>query len=165
MAAFTYPRSEPGSAGHLDLVERLNGYPPVLRAALADVPEAALTRRPAEGDWSIKEVCAHMCDASHILHQRLYRIIKLEDPRLPAYNEQEVLAKRDAQSASIGALLDEFSRQRAETVDMLTELVHWNWARTGRHEEHGRISIRQYADRAIAHDAAHLQQIRALTGR
>ncbi len=45
---------------------------------------------------------------------------------------------------------------------MLGDLVHWNWARTGRHEELGRISIRQLVDRAIAHDETHLEQIRAL---
>jgi hypothetical protein len=162
MAAFTYPRSEPGSAGHLDLVERLNGFPPVLRAELAGVPDASATRRPAGGGWSIKQVCAHMCDASHKLHERLWKIINLEEPRLPAYDEQELLAQRNLDAVPLAALLDEFSAQRAATVEMLTELVHWNWARTGRHEEYGRISIRQYVDRAIVHDATHVQQIRSL---
>jgi hypothetical protein len=53
-------------------------------------------------------------------------------------------------------------RRRAAIVEMLTDLVHWNWARCGRHEERGRISIRQLVDFAIAHDDAHLAQLRAL---
>jgi hypothetical protein len=90
------------------------------------------------------------------------KIINLEEPRLPAYDEQELLAQRNLDAVPLAALLDEFSAQRAATVEMLTELVHWNWARTGRHEEYGRISIRQYVDRAIVHDATHVQQIRSL---
>ena len=37
MAAFTYPRSEPGSGGHMDLVERLNSHTEALRLGAAAV--------------------------------------------------------------------------------------------------------------------------------
>ncbi len=45
---------------------------------------------------------------------------------------------------------------------MLADLVHWNWARQGRHEELGRLSIRQLVDRTLRHDETHLEQIRGL---
>ena len=70
--------------------------------------------------------------------------------------------KRDPQSVPLTTLLDELVTQRAETVDMLADLVHWNWARTGQHEERGRLSIRQLVDFAIEHDEAHLDQVRTL---
>lgn len=164
MGAFTYPRSEPGSAGHLDLVERLNVFAPALCDELAGVPEVTLAQRPSAGEWSIKEVAGHLCDHARFFHQRLDMMINLEEPRLDAYDEQEVASQRDAQGASISDLLHEFSAQRAATVEMLSELVHWNWARTGRHEELGRISIRQLVDRAIRHDENHIAQIRSLKG-
>jgi predicted kinase len=150
MGAFTYPRSEPGSSGHLDLVDRLNMFAFTLRDEVAGLPEHALTHRPSETEWSIKEVCGHLCDSTRRLHERLYRMIKLEDPFLPAYDQEETLRARNAQAAPVASLLDEFAAQRGATVEMLGELVHWNWARTGRHEELGRISIRQLVDRAIA---------------
>ena len=162
MGAFTYPRSEPGSAGHLDLVEKLNVFAPALRDELGGVPEAALAQRPGAGEWSINEVVGHLCDDARFFHQRLDMMISLEEPRLDAYDEQEVASRRDAQGASISDLLHEFSAQRAATVELLSELVHWNWSRTGRHEEQGRISIRQLVDQTIAHDANHLEQIRTL---
>ena len=164
MGAFTYPRSEPGSDGHQDLVERLQTFTGDLRRAIEGLPDAAHEDRPGNDEWSIKEVCGHLCDHARHLHERLFRMIKQEEPRLPAWDQTEEWKKRDPQSAQLADLLNEFTTQRAETVEMLADLVHWNWARTGRHEERGRISIRQLVDFAIEHDEAHLEQVRALKG-
>ena len=165
MAAFTYPRSEPGSGGHLDLIERLNSHTEELRRELSGLPEATLTYRPKEGEWSIKEVIGHLRDHAQFFHRRLSMMINLEEPRLAAYDQEALVKERNPQVAPIDDLLAEFASQRAETVDMLAELVHWNWARQGRHEERGRLSIRQLVDRAIAHQEAHLAQIRSLKER
>ncbi len=162
MGAFTYPRSEPGSGGHLDLVEQLNATTAALRAELAGLADAVLTHRPSEQDWSIKELLGHLCDSSQTFHRRLYRVINLEEPRLETYDHEGLVRQRNANAAGIEELLSEFAAQRAQTVDLLADLVHWNWARCGRHPERGRISIRQLVDRAIAHDADHVEQIRRL---
>ena len=162
MGAFTYPRSEPGSGGHMDLVERLNANAAALRSELDGLPEQVLAHRPGEGEWSIKEVVGHLRDHAQFLHRRLYMMIKLEEPRLEPYDEEVLVRERNPQAAPIDRLFAEFSAQRVETIEMLADLVHWNWARTGRHAELGRISIRQLVDRALAHDEAHLAQVRAL---
>ncbi len=162
MGAFTYPRSEPGSAGHQDLVERLNAATPALHREVEGLPEAVLTYRPKESEWSIKEVCGHLCDDAQFLHRRLFMMINLEEPRLEPWDQHVLMRERNAGAVRIEELLAEFSAQRAETVDMLADLVHWNWARQGRHPSHGRLSIRQLVDRALAHDEAHLDQLREL---
>jgi hypothetical protein len=162
MGAFTYPRSEPGSGGHQDLVELLNTFTATLRSELSGLPDATLARRPGADEWSIKEVAGHLCDYARFLHQRLYRMIKLEEPRLVAWDQHEQLEKRNVDGVEFRDLLFELSQRRDAIVEMLSDLVHWNWARQGRHEFHGRISIRQLVERAVAHDEAHLEQIREL---
>jgi len=162
VGAFTYPRSEPGSGGHQDLVERLNSHAVELRRDVSDLPPAALTFRPGDGEWSIKETCGHLGDAARVLHQRLFMMIKLEEPRLPGYDAWELVRERNPQSAPIADLLAEFAGQRVDTVELLTDLVHWNWARPGRHPTHGRISIRQQVELAIEHEEEHLAQVRRL---
>ena len=162
MGAFTYPRSEPGSGGHMDLVERLVAFSATLQQKLAGLPESALSYRPGNDEWSLKEVVGHLRDHAEFLHKRLAKMIQLEEPRLQTFDEQALLRERDPQAASFDDLLAEVVRYRTEAVELLAELVHWNWARTGRHEELGRISIRQLVDRAIAHDETHLAHIREL---
>ena len=162
MGAFTYPRSEPGSAGHLDLVEQLNAHAFALRRELAGLPDATLSARPAEGEWSIKDTLGHLCDVGRISHQRLFMMVRLEEPRLAGYDTDEMARASNAQAAKIEDLLAEFATQRAATVELLAELVHWNWARQGRHEVMGRISIRQQVELWLAHEENHLAQIRSL---
>jgi len=161
LGAFTYPRSEPGSAGHQDLVERLNAQISVLRREVANLPDSILSRSSG-GDWSVKDVIGHMCDASHAVHKRLAMMITLEEPRLAGYDGSELASARGAGSARIEDLLAEYVTQRRETVDMLSELVHWNWARPGRHPKLGRISIRQQVELWLDHEDGHLAQIRSL---
>ena len=162
MGAFTYPRSEPGSAGHQDLVERLNAISPALRRELDGMAETALAYRPADGEWSIQEVLGHLCDNARFLHQRLFVMINQEEPRLASWDQDEQFRLRDPQRTPVSELLAEFAGQRGETVTMLADLVHWNWARQGRHEERGRLSIRQLVDIAIEHEEGHLEHIRTL---
>ena len=162
MGAFTYPRSEPGSAGHQDLVERLNANTATLRREVAGLPEAVLTYRPGGGAWSIKELCGHLRDHAQFLHRRLFTMIKLEEPRLESYDQEALVREHNPQAAPIEELLAELTAQRNATVELLADLVHWNWARQGRHAELGRVSIRQLVDRALQHDDTHLAQIRGL---
>jgi hypothetical protein len=148
----------------MDLIERLNQMILTLRQECAAVPEEQLAKREADA-WSIKDVLGHLCDHSHVLHERLSMIIRLEEPQLASYDQEAVARARNANETSIDSLLDEFASQRAETVEMLVDLVHWNWARTGRHPAYGRISIRQQVDKWIAHEEEHLAQIRSLIDR
>ncbi len=143
-------------------MERLNTMTPALRRELAGLPENVLTHRPAEGEWSINEICGHLHDNGQVLHRRLFVMIELEEPRLEPYDQEALVRDRNPQATPIEELLSEFAAQRAETVEMLADLVHWNWARQGRHAERGRLSIRQLVDRALQHDEPHLEQIRRL---
>ena len=163
MGAFTYPRSEPGSAGHMDLVERLNSTTSALRREIEGLSDTAVSFRPSEGEWSTKEVLGHLCDYAKIFHTRLYRMINQEEPLLPSWDQTEQWRERNAQYALVQDLRFAVSTQRGETVDMLADLVHWNWSRQGRHEEHGRLSIRQLVELALAHEEEHhLPQLRQL---
>lgn len=161
MGAFTYPRSEPGSGGHQDLVERLNAQIGVLRREIAGLPYAAPANRTDDG-WSVNDIVGHMCDASHIGHKRLDMMIKLEEPQLHGYDQNALAKARNANAARLEELLSEYAAQRAATVTMLADLVHWNWARPGRHPKLGRISIRQQVELWLEHEDEHLAQIRSL---
>lgn len=160
MGAFTYPRSEPGSSGHQDLVERLNAITPALQREIAGLPDTVLGNRPGEGEWSMKEICGHLRDDAQFVDKRLHAMAKLEQPYLEGWDQEEVMRERDPQASPIKELLTEFLTARAATIELLTNLVHWNWARQGRHAERGRISIRQLVEVAIEHEEGHLEQLR-----
>jgi uncharacterized damage-inducible protein DinB len=159
---YIYPRNEPGTRGHLDLVEPLRELPEVLEAELRGITEAEATRRTGEGQWCIKEIVGHLRDAAEVYHKRLYMMSTQTDPILEPYDQEAVAREHGYMERGIDSLVAELRRYRSQTVELLTTLVNWNWARSGQHLEAGRMSIRQIVEHMVEHEAAHVADIRTL---
>jgi uncharacterized damage-inducible protein DinB len=159
---FTYPRNEPGTQGHLDLVEPLRTLPRQLTDALKGITDAEATRRDGQDQWCIKELVGHLRDAAEVYHKRLYMMSTQTDPVLEPYDQEAFVTEHGYMERDIDDMLRELARYRAMTVELLTTLVNWNWARTGQHVETGRTSIRQMVEHMGDHEAGHLAEIRRL---
>jgi hypothetical protein len=159
---YLFPREEPGTGGHLHLVEALRSMPAELRRLLHDVPDEALRRRPADGGWSMIEVAGHLRDYAELEYRCLYMMSTQHDPVLPLIDNDASVRDHGYQSADLESILAGVEEFRAETVALLTTLVNWNWARSGQHFLYGRLSIRQYVERIIEHHAEHLADLRRM---
>ncbi|HZP56439.1 MAG TPA: DinB family protein [Dehalococcoidia bacterium] len=159
---FTFPRNEPGTTGHLDLVEPLRNLPRDLAAALRSVTLGQLDWRPAPDEWCIHEIVGHLRDAAEVYHKRLYMMSTQTDPVLQPYDPDAYARDHKYLERDIDELQRELAAFRAKTVSLLTTLVNWNWARTGQHLEDGRMSIRQMVELMIDHEGEHLADIRRL---
>ncbi len=149
-------------ASHLALIEALKDLPERMAQELAGLSEEELRYRPGEGEWSLKELCGHLLDSAEFDHKRIHMMMTQESPLLAPYDQEALVRERNHQEGDIQELLAGLRRWRAQTVEMLTELVDASWARQGRHEEFGRMSIRQYVERKVRHDALHLEHLRRL---
>lgn len=159
---FTYPRNEPGTTGHLDLVEPLRTMPGQLAESLKGVTGAEALFRPADGAWCIKEQVGHVRDYCEVQHKRLYMMSTQTDPVLEPYDEDAYARDHAYAERDLDEMLREIAAIRQDTVGLLTSLVNWNWARAGQHTELGRMSIRQLVERMVAHESEHLAEVRAL---
>lgn len=159
---FTYPRNEPGTQGHLDLVEALRTLPHDVAAVVKGVTDREARTRPGESEWCMKEIVGHLRDASEIYHKRLYLMSTQTDPILEPYDPAELVQERRYIDRAMDEVLEEMEGHRAATVRLVTTLVNWNWARTGQHLEDGRMSIRQIVELMIDHEAEHLADLRRI---
>ena len=159
---FTYPRMEPGTMGHADLVEPLRVLPRSLADALNCATEAELTYRAAADQWCIREIVGHLRDAAEVYHKRIYMMSTQTDPILEPYDQDAFSREHGYLERPLDDMLRELREWRAETVQLLTTLVNWNWARTGQHLEDGRMSIRQIVELMVEHEAEHLEDVRKL---
>lgn len=159
---FTYPRNEPGTEGHLDLVEPLRTLPGNLIEELRGISDDAARWQPGDGSWAIKQIVGHLRDAAEIYHKRLYMVSTQTDPILEPYDPDALSELHGYLDHPLAEMIGELRRWRSETVHLLTTLVNWNWARTGQHLEDGRMSIRQIVEHMIEHEAQHLEDIRNL---
>jgi hypothetical protein len=159
---YTYPRNEPGTLGHLDLIEPLRALPEELARELRGISEREALYREAPESWCLKEQLGHLRDYAEVTHKRLYMVSTQTDPRLEPYDQDAYAREHRYTEREVDQMLIELRDHRAATVELLTSLVNWNWARTGVHTELGRMSIRQMVERMIRHEAGHLADVRRL---
>jgi uncharacterized damage-inducible protein DinB len=149
-------------ADNVEIIERVRSLPDRVAAEIEGLSEEKLRWRPAEGAWSLKEVCGHLWDDSEVWRRRLGMMIAETDPVLPAYDQEALVRERAYQDADIAAVLGDVKRLRLEMVDLLSGLVPEGWERTGQHPDWGRLTIGQGMGMMVRHTEGHLEQVREL---
>ncbi|HEX5369008.1 MAG TPA: DinB family protein [Dehalococcoidia bacterium] len=126
------------------------------------VNESGLRWRPADDEWCLKEIAAHMRDAEQLYQSQLDLIAHRRNPRLPHEPIDVLPFERDYRNEKLKNLLWEWEASREETVWILYQLDEDDWLRTGNHPYRGEVSIYQIARELHEHDLEHLVQARRL---
>jgi hypothetical protein len=137
------------------LIEQYARGPQRLRAALAQVPEAARQWRPGPGRWSVHEVVVHCADSESNSHGRIRTLLCETDPVVQGYDQDRWAQQLDYHELPLEPALATVEAVRANTVPLLRRLRESDWARVGRHTESGAYGaedwLRIYADHLEVH--------------
>jgi hypothetical protein len=137
--------------------------PPSIDAAIAGRDEAELSRPPAPGDWSAREVLEHLLFAEQLLAERIGRLLREDEPDLAARAVWAETPASDEGSTRTGepagVLFDRYRELRAATVGQLGSLDDEQWRRVGHHAEWGRVSVLSQAAYFARHQASHMAQL------
>lgn len=156
------PEKYAEALGGDDPVEVMAESPDRLRALLRGLSEAQLSRKPAPGKWSIKEIVAHLADGEVILGSR-YRFIAAHDrPPIAGYDQDAFVARLGVGRAKAADLIDDFAMARAVNLGLLDRLADPDWDRVGLHAERGEESIRKIVFMYAGHDRHHIRQIETI---
>jgi hypothetical protein len=142
-----------------EIVKALEVGPLILRRLVRDLPDETIRRRPAEGEWAIVEVVAHLADTEQRTLDRTQRMLSEEEPFLEPYDPDALAIERAYLGMEMAGELDRFEALRAELASLLTGAGDASWQRAGEHGEHGRITVQQLAAHTAGEDADHLAQI------
>jgi hypothetical protein len=136
--------------------------PSRLAPALRGRTDEALARSPAPGEWSVRETLEHLLFAEQLLAQRVERLLTEDDPDLASravWSETPVSDEGSAATGEPASLLFERYRDlRHGTVERLRGLDGSGWARSGRHQEWGHVTLLSQAAYFARHEASHLAQ-------
>ncbi|MHB8377852.1 MAG: DinB family protein [Dehalococcoidia bacterium] len=146
------------------LLKALRETAHAMEALLWDLEDAVLDRPPDDGEWSCKELTAHMAEMERRYIDRLERIVRTDQPRIAAFDSDSIEAGPLADDG-VFDLMDEFAVLRRQSVYLLSSLDDADWERCGIHPYLGPISITQVAREINEHDLAHLWQLRRLCDR
>lgn len=135
--------------------------PATLNALLRDLPVLWTQRNEGDGTWTVQAVVAHLVDADRVNWiPRARHILAFGDSR-PFEPFNRAGGEQAGKERSLGELLDEFARQRAEKLADLRALAldPRDFNRRGKHPALGAVTLSQLLAAWAAHDLTHLHQI------
>jgi hypothetical protein len=145
-----------------EILKTLRATPVVLRALVNGVEDAQLRRRPAPGEWAIIEVVAHLADTEERALGRVRRMLAEEDPQLAPFDQEALAEERGYLDLDLDQELARLEQLRRDHLTVLGALDRPGWERTGRHGEHGELTVELYETHVAAEEVDHLAQIARL---
>ena len=135
--------------------------PVALDALVRDLPEEWTSRNEGEKTWSVFDVIGHLIHGERTdWIPRAKMVLQFGESR-PFERFDRWAQERESRGKSLGQLLDEFARLRAENLDQLRgmNLRQEDLEKRGNHPALGVVTLSQLIATWAAHDLTHLHQI------
>ena len=143
-------------------MEKLCHTPLEVAALLEGLSEEAMTRLPVDGGWAIRNIVSHLRDAQGVISFRIDLFLKEENPVLELKAVFAWATNEAERPPTTGEIFETYQTSRGDMLDKLEALPLADWWRTGKHEEFGRVSIKQQVSYFASHEITHLPQIESL---
>jgi uncharacterized damage-inducible protein DinB len=143
-----------------DLAAALAAAAGRLRAVGAGLSETQRRARPAQGEWCLNEVMAHLLHVeTEVFQPRLRRMLAEDQPRFPPFSPEAWARERDRSAEPFDETLKAFEWARVATIDFLRGLPEGARERVGVSGFFGPMTLQQYATHIADHDVEHLAQL------
>jgi hypothetical protein len=144
-----------------DLLERYRRGAEMVAVSITGAAGSEVDYAPQPGQWSIRQIVAHLSDAEIVGTMRLRQIIAEENPKLQAFDQDAWASSLDYARRKPSQSLETFRRIRSENYDLLKELPEGAFERVGIHSERGPITLKQLLRAHAEHAENHAAQLRA----
>jgi uncharacterized damage-inducible protein DinB len=143
-----------------EVIEAIAAGPERVRRAADGLTAAQMRQRPRAGDWSIKEIMAHLLKVERDLFlPRLTRLASEDRPAFASFDADAWARERDHREGDFQDEWRLFAALRAETVALLRGLPENAAGRIGLSGFFGPVTLGEYATHVADHDVEHLGQI------
>jgi uncharacterized damage-inducible protein DinB len=126
---------------------------------LGDLPEATLSMPCAEGEWTIKQILAHVIDAERVFAYRALRFARNDLTALPGFDQEADMRAINAAERTIEDLLEEYNVVRMSSVALFNSLPADAFERIGV-ASNNPLSVRGAVYFIAGHELHHLNSIR-----
>ena len=131
-----------------------------IRRTVESAPADLLTRKPAEGEWSVAEILAHVRNVVTLAYGlRIRRLFVETEPQFADYDEERHLRSADWRPLPAGENLDMILTEHRQLAALLSTLPDEAWSQAGYHSESGALTIEYLARRIVEHADEHQRQI------
>jgi uncharacterized damage-inducible protein DinB len=145
-----------------EIVAAIRDTPARLESVALGLTPDELRHRPREGEWSMKEVMAHLLKVERdVFLPRLRRTLEEERPVFDSFDPDAWAAERDHRAGRFEDDLSAFTAVRRHTVVFLEGLPAGAGERVAVSAYFGPVTLAQYATHVVDHDLEHLTQLTA----
>jgi uncharacterized damage-inducible protein DinB len=142
-----------------DIVHTLQAQHGDIHALLKNISDASASTQPAPGEWSIKQVVAHLSDTERLFVFRALWFARGEQSALPGMEPNPWVAITDANARALSDLLTEFDQVRAASISLFANLDAAAWQRQGSASGNV-VSVRALAWIIAGHELHHIRSLR-----
>jgi uncharacterized damage-inducible protein DinB len=131
----------------------------MLDELLQAINSERLYREPAPGKWSINDQLAHLAIYQPVFIERIHKILKENSPAFGRYvadTDEQFLTGRKKTSDELMRML---KADREKLIKLLSSLSPEQIQRTGTHPLFGPMTIAQWTEFFVLHEAHHLFSI------
>ena len=136
--------------------------PALLADLTGGLEETQLQAAPEPGEWSARDVLAHLRACSDVWGNYMVLILNEDSPTFKAVNPTTWIKKTHYREQPFKPSLQAFTAQRAELLAVLEPLPSEAWSRTATVTGSGKPrerSVYTYAQWLANHDRSHVKQI------
>ena len=123
------------------------------------LPEAILTFRHAEHEWTIKEILVHIIDDERIYCYRALLYARNDATELPGFDQEEYVPYSGANKRELEAILEELVSVRRATISFFKSLDEEALKRVGIGASKV-MSVRAAAYHIAGHEIHHINSIK-----
>jgi uncharacterized damage-inducible protein DinB len=138
------------------LYDRLKNQHEAIQHIITGVDNARLELHPAEGKWSIHDNIAHLARYQLIFFERIQRILTTDHPHIDRYKAENDPLFENWRYLSIAELAASLKKEREVIFNLLSTLPDHQLNRQGRHTKYGSLTIVQWTEFFVLHEAHHL---------
>ncbi len=132
----------------------------VVRAELSALPADVANWHPGPQEWCVKEALGHIIEAERRgFAGRIRTILAEDEPNLQGWDQESVERERNDCARALGDLLDEFTRLRSDSVELVLGLSGSDLRRGGTHPQVGYLRVNDLLHEWLYHDRNHVRQM------
>ena len=137
----------------------LQSTPAVFDSLSRSLPEEAWAHRPAETEWSLIEILAHLRDVDREVNLgRISQTIRGENPFLPGANTDPWVQERNYAAEPARAALEGFFESRTNLLELIDGATKLELAQPARHAIFGPTTLKELLGFIATHDRTHIRQ-------
>jgi len=141
------------------LTERLKNQHKTIASIIIKLNNERIQTRPVRGKWNIHENIAHLAKYHPVFIDRIRRILATDEPSFEVYKAEDDPEYEFYRAFTTYELLKKISSDREKIYNLIHHLPADKLERVGIHPKFGRLTISEWTEFFLLHEAHHLYTI------